>query len=77
MEDHSYVTEVKAWLTPEGPATVSATLPVTDELSPRLCGGCGNPLPDKRKRFHTKACQGKWLGTWDAARKAAAKENSA
>ena len=66
MEDKLYITEVQAWLTPEEAPVVLPTPPLIEIVSPRSCGGCGEPLPNDRKRFHNKACQGAWLGRRNA-----------
>lgn len=61
MLDPNYFSGLKAWLSPEELTEVAPGPPTTDTISPRLCRGCGEPLPDKRKAFHSKACQGAWL----------------
>lgn len=68
MQKQDYITYVKAWLTPEGTAEVSPNPLLTSEVSPRLCKcGCGQELPEKRRSFVNKVCQGRWLGKHHAA----------
>lgn len=61
MVEPVYITDVQAWLTPEQPAEASPTPLSTEEASPRLCRGCGEPLPPIRKGFHDNVCKGKFL----------------
>ena len=61
MVDPVYISDGKAWLGPDEPTAVAGAPPVTDAPSHRPCRGCGEPLPDNRKGFHNKVCQGAWL----------------
>lgn len=75
MVEPTYISGGKAWLSPAEPAEGAPVPPTSDAVAPRLCLGCGDPLPPIRKSFHNKSCQGRFLhGTREAARKAAAKE---
>jgi hypothetical protein len=73
MVERPYISGGKAWLGPAEPAEDVPAPPNTDTVSPRLCRGCGEPLPPIRKSFHTKACQGTWLNKQYAASRAAKK----
>lgn len=78
MEERKYITSVKAWLTPstdadaaEGAEIVSPSGLLANDVSPRLCRGCNQPLPENRKSFCNKACQGTWLSRRSPTVKAA------
>jgi DNA-binding helix-hairpin-helix protein with protein kinase domain len=62
MEDPHYITDVKSWMSYDERAVVAPAPPVIDVASARLCRGCGEPLPDNRKMYHSNVCKGAWVG---------------
>ena len=61
MEEPDYIGDVQAWLTTDEVKVAAPVPSITDEVTLRLCRGCGEPLPDKRKGFHNNTCRGAWL----------------